>query len=106
VLYRGRFATQHSIRGTLEIVRHGLYGVRLENGNFAWAGDDQLKLVAHRIRLNVELSEDEYNRLTAAIQIRAESCEENFHAYGNDDDEREGEAWRALLQKIEESGDA
>lgn len=56
VWFRGRFAKEFSVRGEIEVVDtcnpHSLgippafpvaYGVRLENGNFHWAGKDQLK---------------------------------------------------------------
>lgn len=55
VWFRGQFAKEFSIRGEIECVDtcgvYGLgapqkpvaYGVRLENGNFKWAGKDQLR---------------------------------------------------------------
>jgi len=44
VWYRGEFATQFSVRGQIEVVDGGRLGVRLENGNFAWAIASQLKM--------------------------------------------------------------
>lgn len=51
VLYRGRWAKRHSVRGTVEEaggrgvsgLLPTLVGVRLENGNFVWASHDQLR---------------------------------------------------------------
>ncbi len=44
VWYRGKFATEFSVRGQIEAVSGDLLGVRLENGNFAWASAAQLKM--------------------------------------------------------------
>lgn len=60
VLFRGKHATMFSVRGKLEIVRVGLYGVRLENGNFAWASRSQIRprpndgTVADRILADID----------------------------------------------------
>jgi hypothetical protein len=45
VMFRGQFAEEATIRGEIEDVREGEkpFGVRLENGNFSWAGSDQLE---------------------------------------------------------------
>ena len=54
VWFRGRYASEFSIRGVIEDIDtrerrehpdapNPGYGVRLENGNFHWAAGDQLK---------------------------------------------------------------
>lgn len=43
VRFRGKYAREFSIRGTIEVIEGALYGVRLENGNYALADHSQLQ---------------------------------------------------------------
>jgi hypothetical protein len=44
VWFRGKVAKTFSARGVVERVDNNFgYGVRLENGNFQWANNDQVK---------------------------------------------------------------
>jgi|1_EtaG_2_1085319.scaffolds.fasta_scaffold85786_2 hypothetical protein len=53
VSFRGKHSDQFSIRGVVEVIAtdsfvkehslDGKWGIRLENGNFRWAADDQIK---------------------------------------------------------------
>lgn len=42
VRFRGRFATEFSIRGVIEVLDGERIGVRLENGNFHWCDASQV----------------------------------------------------------------
>jgi hypothetical protein len=52
VMFRGEFAKEATVRGEVEDIREGEkpFGVRLENGNFSWAGSDQLDQLEERAR--------------------------------------------------------
>ena len=55
VMYRGRFAKEHTIRGVIEVIGGDcLYGVRLVNGGFRWARSSQLRplTTAHYRNMN------------------------------------------------------
>jgi len=75
VWYRGKFASQFSLRGTVENTDGVRFGVRLENGNFAWAEASQvcpwnkvpLNAVVQPPRTPPVVSDEERERVSRAF---------------------------------------